>query len=168
MFLTPELADSLSMESELQQISSDLRDSSQYSGRFQQWCCLDGLDSSSELQRVQSLSKPLETVPSLQDPSQYSCRSVVWMVSTRPLISKSSSSFTNPSVTVTSAPITIRINVTFMFHGFFSSLARSWYLSFCFSSVLNSIQPEPQSPLFGWFFFFFTSFICLFMYFNYH
>ena len=50
---------------------------------------------------------------------------VVWMVSTRPPISKSSSPFSNPLVTVT-----IGIIVTCMFHSFFYSLARSRYLSF--------------------------------------
>ena len=54
---------------------------------------------------------------------------VVWMVSTRPLISISSSSYTNILVTVASVPITIGITVTFMFYSFFSSLARSTYLS---------------------------------------
>ena len=54
---------------------------------------------------------------------------VVWMVSTHPLISKSSSPFTNPLVSVLRAPITIDITVSFMFHSFSSSLARSWYLS---------------------------------------
>ena len=47
--------------------------------------------------------------------------SVVWMVSS-PLI--------NPSVSVPRALITIGIIVTFMFHSFFSSLARSKCLSF--------------------------------------
>ena len=41
------------------------------------------------------------------------------MVSTLPLTSKSSSPFINPLVTVSRAPITIGINVTFMFHSFF-------------------------------------------------
>ena len=54
---------------------------------------------------------------------------VVWMVSTRPLISKSSSPFNNPLVTEPSAPITIGINFSSLFHSFFSSLARSRYLS---------------------------------------
>ena len=36
---------------------------------------------------------------------------VVWIIFTRPLISKSSSLFNNPSVTVPRAPITIGINV---------------------------------------------------------
>ena len=53
---------------------------------------------------------------------------VVWMASTRPLISKSSSPFTNHLVTVPSVPITIGITVTFMFPSFFSSQARSRYL----------------------------------------
>ena len=56
------------------------------------------------------------------------------MVSTLPLISKFSSPCTNPLVIVPGAPITIGITVTFIFHSFFSSLARCWYLSlFSFS-----------------------------------
>ena len=55
---------------------------------------------------------------------------VVWMVSTRPIISKSSSPYINPLVTVPRAPITIGIIVTFMFHSFFSSQTRLRYLSF--------------------------------------
>ena len=54
---------------------------------------------------------------------------VVWMVSTRPPTSKSSSPFSNPLVTVPNAPITIGIIVTCMFYSFFNSLARSRYLS---------------------------------------
>ena len=56
----------------------------------------------------------------------------VWMVST--LISKSSSPWINPLMTVPSAPVTIGITITFMFHSFFNSLAR--YLSF-FSFSFN-------------------------------
>ena len=52
------------------------------------------------------------------------------MVSTRPPISKSSCPFNNPLVAVSKAPVTIGIIVTFMFHSFFNSLARSRYLSF--------------------------------------
>ena len=55
---------------------------------------------------------------------------VVWTVSTRPPTSKPSSPFSNPLVTVPNAPITIGIIITFMFHSFFNSLARSRYLSF--------------------------------------
>ena len=56
---------------------------------------------------------------------------VVWMVSVRRLISKSSSPRTSPLVTVPSMLITIGKTVTFIFlrFFFFSSLARSRYLS---------------------------------------
>ena len=63
---------------------------------------------------------------------------VVWIVSTRPPTSKSSTPFKNPLVTVPKAPITIGMIVTFMFHSFFNSLARSRYLSF-FSHSFNFI-----------------------------
>ena len=62
---------------------------------------------------------------------------VVLMVSNRSLISKSSSPFTNPLVTVPRAPITIGIIVTSIFHSFFNSLPRSRYLSL-FSNSFNS------------------------------
>ena len=41
---------------------------------------------------------------------------VIWMVSTRPPTSKSSSLFSNPLVTVPNAPIIIGLIVTFRFH----------------------------------------------------
>ena len=66
---------------------------------------------------------------------------VVWMVSTRPPTSKSSSPFSNPLVTVPNAPITIGIIVTFKFHSIFNSLSRSRYLFFfshSFSFILWS------------------------------
>ena len=76
---------------------------------------------------------------------------VVWIVSTRPLISKSSSPFTNPLLIVLEAPITIGITVSFMFYSFFNSLARSWYLSFFsfFFSIALYDQPGEQSLQFG-------------------
>ena len=55
---------------------------------------------------------------------------VVLMVSTRPPTSKSPSPLNNPLITVPKAPITFSIIVTFKFHRFFNSLARSRYLSF--------------------------------------
>ena len=55
---------------------------------------------------------------------------VVWIVSTRPLTSKSSRPFNNPLATVPNAPIAIGTIVTFMFHSFFYSLTRSRYLFF--------------------------------------
>ena len=66
---------------------------------------------------------------------------VVWMVSTPPPKSKSSSLFSNPLATVPNVPITIGIIVICMFHSFFNSLSRSWYLSFSshsFSFILWS------------------------------
>ena len=53
---------------------------------------------------------------------------VVWMVSTHPLISISSSSWTSPLGTVPKAPVKIGIIVILMFHIFFNSLAWSRYL----------------------------------------
>ena len=66
---------------------------------------------------------------------------VIWIVSTRPPTCKSSRPFNNPYVIVPKAPITIGIFVTFMFHRFINSLARSRYLSFfsrSFSFILWS------------------------------
>ena len=82
---------------------------------------------------------------------------VVWMVSTRPPTSKSSSPFSNPLVTVPNAPITIGIIVTCMFHSFFSSLARSRYLSFfshSFCFILWSAGTAKSTILQVLFFFF--------------
>ena len=59
---------------------------------------------------------------------------VVWMVSTRPLISKSSNPFNNPLVTVPKAPITIDIVVTFMFHSFFQFPCKIHVLIILFTS----------------------------------
>ena len=82
---------------------------------------------------------------------------VVWMASTRPHISKSSCPFNNPSVTVPRAPITININVTFMFHSFFNSRARSQYLfSLSFNFTLWSSGTSKSTIL--WVLFLFFSF----------
>ena len=83
---------------------------------------------------------------------------VVWMVSTRPLTSKSSNPFNNPLVTVPKAPITIGIIVTFMLHSFFNSLARSRYLPFFslyFNFILWSAGTTKCTILLEIFFFFF-------------
>ena len=82
---------------------------------------------------------------------------VVWMFSTRPLISKSSRPFNNPLVTVPKVPITIRIIVTFMFHSFINFLVRSRYLSFfllSFSFILWSAGTAKSTILQVLFFFF--------------
>ena len=79
---------------------------------------------------------------------------VVWIESTRPPTSKSSSSFRNPLVTVPNAPI--KIIVTCMFHSFFNSLARSRYLSFfshSFSFILWSAGTAKSTILHVLFFF---------------
>ena len=81
----------------------------------------------------------------------------VWMVSTRLPISKSSRPFNNPLVTVPKVPITIGIIVTFMFHSFFNSLARSRYLSLfshSFSFILWSAGTAKSTILQIFFFFF--------------
>ena len=54
----------------------------------------------------------------------------IWIISTRPLTSKSSKPFNNPLVTALRTPKTIGTIVTIMFHSYFNSLARSMYLSF--------------------------------------
>ena len=85
---------------------------------------------------------------------------VVWMASTRPPTSKSSSPFSNPLVTVPKAPVTIGIIVTFMFHSFFFNfLARSRYLSFfshSFRFILWSAGTAKTTILKILFFFFFV------------
>ena len=79
---------------------------------------------------------------------------VVWMVSTRPPTSKSSSPFSNPLVTVPNAPITIGIIVTCMFHS---------YPSFHILSVLFCGQPGQQSRQFCKFLFFLFLFFFFFL-----
>ena len=75
---------------------------------------------------------------------------IVWIVSTRPPTSKSSRPFNNPLVIVPKAPITSGAIVTFMFHSFFYSLARSRYLSFFshpFSFILWSAGTAKSATL---------------------
>ena len=71
---------------------------------------------------------------------------VVWMSSTRPVISKTSSPSINPLVTVPKAPIIIEIIVTFMFHSFVNSLARPrFYPPFHFPSISICSPPGRKS-----------------------
>ena len=93
---------------------------------------------------------------------------VVWMVSTRPPTSKSSSPFNNPLVTVPKATITVGIIFIFMFHSFFNSPARSRYLSFFshpFSFILWSTGTAKSTILqiLAVFFFFFVFFFYVFL-----
>ena len=82
---------------------------------------------------------------------------VIWIVSTRPLTSKSSRPFNNPLVIVPKAPITIGTIVTFMFHRFFNSLARSRYLSlfFTFLQIYSVFRRDSKVDNFANSFFFF-------------
>ena len=80
----------------------------------------------------------------------------IWIVSIHPPTSKSSRPFNNPLVILPKAPITIDTIVTFMFHSFFNSLARSRYLSFfshSFYSILRSAGTA-KSTIFLTIFFF--------------
>ena len=54
-FFTSALADGFSWEIELQQVSSSLQESSQYSGRLQFCCCLDGLHLAANFQIFKAL-----------------------------------------------------------------------------------------------------------------
>ena len=66
---------------------------------------------------------------------------VVWMVPTRPHISKTASPRTYPLVTIASTQITISITFPFMFQSVFSSLARSRYLSLFTVCIYLSFLP---------------------------
>ena len=82
---------------------------------------------------------------------------VVWIVSTRPPTSKSFRPFNNLLVIETNALITIGTIVTFMFHSFFNSLARSRYVSFfslSFRFILLSAGTANSTILQVLFFFF--------------
>ena len=81
-----------------------------YSLEFFTWALADGFSLEFEWQQVSRTFLSILVVRN---------NAVVWMVFTRPPTSKSSSPFSNPSVTVPNAPITIGIIVTCMFHSFF-------------------------------------------------
>ena len=76
------------------------------------------------------------------------------MLSTCPLIPKSSSFFTKPLRIVPNTPITNGITVTFMFYRFFSLPAKSRYLSFCLILFLLCDLLGHQNPIFSRFSFF--------------
>ena len=87
--------------------------------------------------------------------------SVLWPISImlqfgwsppRPLISKTFSSFNNLLVTVRKAPIPIGLIVTFMFHSFFSSLAKCLgsFLSFhFFIQFYSEVSRDSEVPNFA-------------------
>ena len=83
----------------------------------------------------------------------YSNNAVDSMVSTRPLLSKSSIPFIKPLGIVSRAPITTDITVIFMFHSFFVFLVPQHglgtHLSFRFLLILHCGPPGRQSPQFN-------------------
>ena len=88
---------------------------------------------------------------------------VIWIVSTRPPTSKPSRSFNNPLVIVPKAPITIGTIVTFTFHSFFNSLARSRYLFFfphSFSFILWSAGSAKSTILQIIFYYYYYYYCC--------
>ena len=90
---------------------------------------------------------------------------VVWIVSTRPLTSKSSRPFNNPLVIVPKAPITIGTIVTFMFHSFFNPLVRSRYLAFFFKflQIYSMVRRDSKVDNLANSLFFFFSFFSFFL-----
>ena len=73
------------------------------------------------------------------------------MVSTRPLIFKSSSPFNNPLATIPKAPITIGITVTFMFLFFqFPSEFQLLIFLFAFFQFYSMISRESKFSFFCW------------------
>ena len=69
---------------------------------------------------------------------------VVWIVSYRPLTSKSSRPFNNPLVTVPNATITIGTIVTFMFHNFFKFSSKVRILLFTFLQIYSVVRRDSK------------------------
>ena len=78
------------------------------------------------------------------------------MVYTRSLIFKSSSPNTNRLVSTPRAPVTVGITVSYKSQSFFSSFARSKYLTFSLSLNFTSGPSGPQRTLFSGFCLFFS------------
>ena len=89
---------------------------------------------------------------------------IVWMFSSCPVISKSSRPCTNPLVTVPRVLVINDITVSFMFHNFFNSQARSkyFYFFFAFFQLYSVVSRDSKvHNLFGKFSFFFLFFLVL-------
>ena len=69
------------------------------------------------------------------------------MVSTRPLISKSSSPFINNLVTLTRAPITIGKNVALMFHSFYERSGHLFFFLLSFNFTMWSAATAKSTIL---------------------
>ena len=90
---------------------------------------------------------------------------VVWMVSTRPPTSKSSSPFSNPLVTVPNALITVGIIVTCMFHSIFQfpSKVEVLILLFTFFQFYSVVSRDSKIDYFASSLFFFLFFFFFFL-----
>ena len=88
---------------------------------------------------------------------------VVWMVSTHPPTSKSSSPLSNPLVTVPNAPVTIGIIVTCMFHSFFQfpSKVEVLILLFTFFQFYSVVSRDSKVHNFACSLFFFFFFLLI-------
>ena len=75
---------------------------------------------------------------------------VVWMVLICPRISNLSSSLSKPFWIVPNAPITIGITITFIYHSFLSSLARSDYLPLFTLSLIFTLLSTLTAKFFIW------------------
>ena len=92
-----------------------------------------------------SNTKPLQVTRTFPSIIADLNNAVVQMVSAR--LSNASGPFTKPLRIVPSTTITIGITITFMFHNFFSSQARSKYLSLFLFSIPLCDPHGWQSPL---------------------
>ena len=105
-----------------------------------------------------SESKTLQVIRTLLSILTDLNNAVVSTVSTEPLISMSSNLFVNTLQIIPSAPITVGITVTFTFYCYFSSQAKSRYLSL-FSRFFNFIVFDRDGKSTIWYvsaFFFFS------------
>ena len=125
-----------------------------YSGQSRESYNLNGFDSPTYFHFLHSFLQTLRDRLSVQTTIDLN-NAIVWMFSTSPVVSKSSISFINFSVTVPRSPITIGINVTFMFQSFIwlSLLFTPWEfftsaladcLSLKWKQVSSSIQDSSQ------------------------
>ena len=94
-----------------------------------------------------SVSKSLQVFSTLLSIPSVPNNIVVWIVSSRSLISKFSSPFNNPLVTVPKAPITVGIIVTFGFHSFIIIII---IIITCSLEFFTSVLADDLSLEFEW------------------
>ena len=111
-------------------------------------------------------NKPPQVSRTLLSILTYLNNAVIWMFLAYPPISNSSGPLAKPLGIVPSALITISATVTVMFHCFFSSLARSKYLSlFLFSFIFTLVCHDGKVYYSAGSLFFFFFFVFLFLFF---